>query len=79
MTKKAPQPGARSAHSLIIDGVAVPTEYKDLALGKLVLDPDNPRIQHAVKRKFKSGRSARPHGPDLRTARCAGVAYPHTR
>jgi hypothetical protein len=55
MTKKALQPGARSAHSLIIDGVAVPTEYKDLALGKLVLDPDNPRIQHAVKRKFKSG------------------------
>ena len=54
-TEKAPQSSPTSAHSLIIDGVTVPTEYKALALGKLLLDPDNPRIQHAVKRKFKNG------------------------
>jgi hypothetical protein len=49
------QPDTTIGHSLIIDGVVVPTIFKALPLGSLVLDPDNPRIQHAVKRKFRNG------------------------
>jgi hypothetical protein len=58
MTSTATTPNradSAGGHSLIIDGVTVPTKYKALPLGNLVLDPDNPRIQHAVKRKFKNG------------------------
>lgn len=39
---------------LIIEGVAIPVEFNELPVGKVILDPDNPRIQHAVKQKFKS-------------------------
>jgi hypothetical protein len=38
---------------LIIEGVAIPVEFKELPVGQVILDPDNPRIQHAVKQKFK--------------------------
>jgi hypothetical protein len=41
---------------LIIEAVAVPVEFKNLPIRELALDPDNPRIHHAVKQKFKGGR-----------------------
>src|SRR5450756_260043 len=37
---------------LIIEAVEIPVEFKKLPIAQLELDPDNPRIQHAVRQKF---------------------------
>lgn len=38
-------------HTVYVEGTAVSVTPKDLPLADVVLDPDNPRIQHAAKQK----------------------------
>ena len=45
---------AGNSHPVVIEGVEVPVIFKKLPIGDIVLDPENPRIQHAVRQKFQS-------------------------
>ena len=42
--------------TLIIEGEAIPIEYRKVPLKDVILDPDNPRIQHEVKRVAANGK-----------------------
>src|ERR1700734_1353980 len=49
--------------SLIIEGEAIPVHHERMPLKDVRLDPENPRIRHAVKQKSKNGQMG---GDDLR-------------
>lgn len=40
---------------IFIEGVAITVERRDIPITDIVLDPDNPRIQHAVHQKVNGG------------------------
>lgn len=44
-----------SSPPLIIEGEAVPVEYRNISLKSVQLDPNNPRIQHAVGKASANG------------------------
>jgi hypothetical protein len=50
--KSAPASG-----HIYIEGVAIAVERRDMPIADVVLDPGNPRIQHAVHRKMNGGAS----------------------
>jgi hypothetical protein len=58
MSRKAPSTLAASkgtAGHIFIEGEAIAVERRDVSIGEIVLDPDNPRIQHAVRQKANGG------------------------
>ena len=54
-TSPAHPPTALTDEALIIEGERVPVEHRRMLLKDVLLDPANPRIQHAVKQKAKNG------------------------
>src|SRR5262245_53607332 len=40
---------------LIIEGEKIPVEYRQMSITDVRLDPDNPRIQHAVRQTNNNG------------------------
>ncbi len=44
-----------SGQTLIIEGIEIPIEHRNMPLEDVHLDPSNPRIQHAVKQISKNG------------------------
>lgn len=55
-TRKAAPSSALVNQTLIIESERIPVEHREMDLDDVRLDPSNPRIQHAVKRKSQ-GRS----------------------
>lgn len=49
-------PIALHTRALVVENEVIPAEYQELPLGQVLLDPDNPRIQHAVRQKSKNGK-----------------------
>src|SRR5437016_3616217 len=45
-----------TGQTLIIEGEPIPVEHRKMPLKDVRLDPNNPRIQHAVKQKSKNGK-----------------------
>jgi hypothetical protein len=45
-----------TGQTLIIEGEAIPIEHRRIPLQDVILDPDNPRIQHEVKRVARNGK-----------------------
>ena len=48
------QTEASNGRQLVIEGKLIPVHFQELPVKEIVLDPDNPRIQHAVRQKFKN-------------------------
>src|SRR5205807_6034769 len=44
-----------TGHTLIIEGIEIPIEHRNMPLEDVVLDSLNPRIQHAVRQISKNG------------------------
>lgn len=53
-SKGSTQTEASNGRQLVIEGTLIPVQFKELPIKDIVLDPDNPRIQHAVRRKFNN-------------------------
>lgn len=47
--------GKALAGHIYIEGAGIAVERRDMPIGDIVLDPDNPRIQHAVQQKVNGG------------------------
>lgn len=45
-----------TGHHLIIEGEEIPIEHRRMPLRDVILDPNNPRIQHVVKRVAQDGK-----------------------
>jgi len=45
-----------TGHHLIIEGQEIPIEHRRMPLKDVLLDPDNPRIKHVVRRAAKDGK-----------------------
>lgn len=45
-----------TGQTVIIEGIEIPVEHKKIKLDDVLLDPSNPRIQHAVKKVHKNGK-----------------------
>jgi len=60
MSRKAPSASAAGKPGpdhIYIEGAPIVVERRDMAIGDIILDPDNSRIQHAVQQKMNGGAS----------------------
>lgn len=58
IAEKSPSPTVSTdtrSDLLVIEEQVIPTEYRRVPLDQVFLDPDNPRIQHAVRQKWNTG------------------------
>jgi hypothetical protein len=54
-TSGAPAGSTGDTGAIFIEGASVPVERRDMSIDDIVLDPDNPRIRHAVRQKTNGG------------------------